>query len=105
MTSIDNFFDNATFDKANNADTISDTISKNNEQNIANTDNQNNQTQAKNNDVSAFAELGLSHILLKSIAKTGYTNPTPIQAQAIPSAIAGRDLLLDLFPNLNSDLV
>ena len=94
MTSIDNFFDNATFDKANNADTISDTISKNNEQNIANTDNQNNQTQAKNNDVSAFAELGLSHILLKSIAKTGYTNPTPIQAQAIPSAIAGRDLLL-----------
>lgn len=45
-------------------------------------------------DVSAFEVLGLSKTLLKSIAKTGYTTPTPIQAQSIPLAIAGRDLLL-----------
>ena len=42
----------------------------------------------------AFAALGLTPVLLKSIAATGYTNPTPIQAQAIPAALAGRDLLL-----------
>lgn len=45
-------------------------------------------------DISAFEALGLSKILLKSIAKTGYTTPTPIQAQSIPLAITGRDLLL-----------
>lgn len=45
-------------------------------------------------DLSAFEVLGLSKNLLKSIAKTGYTTPTPIQAQSIPLAIAGRDLLL-----------
>lgn len=45
-------------------------------------------------DTEAFAALGLAPVLLKSIAATGYTNPTPIQAQAIPAALAGRDLLL-----------
>ena len=41
-----------------------------------------------------FAALGLPEALLATIAKTGYTTPTPIQAQAIPLALAGRDLLL-----------
>jgi ATP-dependent RNA helicase RhlE len=40
-----------------------------------------------------FAELGLAPELLRAIADEGYTQPTPIQAQAIPLVIAGRDLL------------
>lgn len=43
---------------------------------------------------SGFTALGLSGSLLKSIVATGYTTPTPIQARAIPAALAGRDLLL-----------
>lgn len=43
---------------------------------------------------NGFAELGLVHSILASIEKSGYTTPTPIQAQAIPAAMAGRDLLL-----------
>lgn len=43
---------------------------------------------------NGFAELGLAMPILRSIEKTGYTIPTPIQAQAIPAALAGRDLLL-----------
>lgn len=45
-------------------------------------------------DDNAFELLGLAPVLLKSIAATGYTTPTPIQAQAIPAAMNGRDLLL-----------
>lgn len=40
-----------------------------------------------------FAELELSEPLLKAIADKGYTTPTPIQAQAIPWVLMGRDLL------------
>lgn len=43
---------------------------------------------------NGFTALGLSGSLLKSIVATGYTTPTPIQARAIPAALAGRDLLL-----------
>jgi ATP-dependent RNA helicase RhlE len=41
----------------------------------------------------SFSELGLVEGLLKSIAREGYTVPTPIQARAIPEILAGRDLL------------
>jgi superfamily II DNA/RNA helicase len=41
-----------------------------------------------------FAELGLHEALLKALADSGYATPTPVQAQAIPAAIAGRDLLV-----------
>ena len=41
----------------------------------------------------SFANLGLSPGLLESVAKEGYTEPTPIQARAIPEILAGRDLL------------
>ncbi|OOS06032.1 DEAD/DEAH box helicase [Moraxella cuniculi] len=44
--------------------------------------------------VLQFADLGLNKPLLKALTKSGYTTPTPIQAQAIPHARAGRDLLL-----------
>ena len=41
-----------------------------------------------------FETLGLAPDLLKAIEKTGYTQPTPVQEQAIPAAIAGHDLLV-----------
>jgi ATP-dependent RNA helicase RhlE len=41
----------------------------------------------------SFAELGLETGLLKAVQNLGYTDPTPIQEQAIPLALTGRDLL------------
>lgn len=43
--------------------------------------------------IESFDALGLADPILKAIVETGYTNPTPIQAQAIPMAMAGKDLL------------
>lgn len=40
-----------------------------------------------------FAELGLSDAVLKAVEKCGYEQPTPIQAQAIPIVLQGRDLI------------
>src|SRR5471032_3336129 len=40
-----------------------------------------------------FNTLGLSPETLRAVADTGYTTPTPIQEQAIPVALAGRDIL------------
>ena len=40
-----------------------------------------------------FDDLGLAPEILKAVAETGYTTPTPIQAQAIPHVLAGRDVL------------
>ncbi|WP_191601104.1 DEAD/DEAH box helicase [Marinomonas algicola] len=41
----------------------------------------------------SFASLGLSAPLLKAIEKQGYTTPTPIQQQAIPAVLEGRDVM------------
>ena len=41
----------------------------------------------------SFESLNLHPLILKSIAESGYTEPTAIQAQAIPEAIAGHDLM------------
>ena len=41
----------------------------------------------------SFAELQLHPSILKAVEECGYTSPTPIQEQAIPMAIAGRDLI------------
>ena len=40
-----------------------------------------------------FEDLGLSPDLLSAITDAGYTEPTPIQAQAIPHLLMGRDVL------------
>src|SRR5271170_7012319 len=40
-----------------------------------------------------FADLGLSPEVLKAIEDAGYTEPTPIQQQAIPHILMGRDVL------------
>ncbi len=43
--------------------------------------------------LTTFSQLGLNPTLLKSLNAEGYTTPTPIQAQAIPSVLAGKDLM------------
>jgi len=40
-----------------------------------------------------FSELGLSEKVLKAVEASGYDTPTPIQQQAIPHALQGRDVL------------
>jgi superfamily II DNA/RNA helicase len=41
----------------------------------------------------SFADLGLSPELLKAVNDAGYTEPTPIQAQAIPSVLMMKDIV------------
>ncbi|MDK4217427.1 ATP-dependent RNA helicase RhlE [Pantoea agglomerans] len=41
----------------------------------------------------SFDSLGLSADILRAVAEQGYSEPTPIQRQAIPVVLAGRDLL------------
>ena len=40
-----------------------------------------------------FASLGLIDALLRALDTLGYETPTPVQAQAIPAVLAGRDLM------------
>ncbi|KAF0210244.1 MAG: DEAD/DEAH box [Methylocystaceae bacterium] len=40
-----------------------------------------------------FSDLGLNEILLRALEREGYTTPTPVQSQAIPALLQGRDLL------------
>ena len=42
---------------------------------------------------AAFAELGVCDELLRALDAAGYTTPTPIQTQAIPAALEGRDIM------------
>ncbi|WP_374412173.1 DEAD/DEAH box helicase [Novosphingobium colocasiae] len=41
----------------------------------------------------SFADLGLSDELLQAVTSAGYTEPTPIQAQAIPAVLMMKDLI------------
>ena len=41
----------------------------------------------------SFDELGLAEPLLRAVHEYGYTTPTPIQAQAIPTVLSGADLM------------
>ncbi|MBF0657891.1 DEAD/DEAH box helicase [Psychrobacter sp. NG25] len=66
---------------------------------IESTDTPNTDTQAATTDAVdenqvTFTDLGIAKPILTALDRSGYTNPTPIQAQAIPFALAGRDLLL-----------
>ena len=40
-----------------------------------------------------FADLGLSDETLRAVTESGYTEPTPVQAQAIPPVLMNRDLI------------
>jgi ATP-dependent RNA helicase RhlE len=42
---------------------------------------------------SSFEALGLSEALVRAVTDLGYTQPTPIQQQAIPAVLAGGDLM------------
>ena len=44
-------------------------------------------------DMTTFADLGLSPEVVRAVAEAGYETPTPIQEQAIPVALTGRDVL------------
>jgi superfamily II DNA/RNA helicase len=41
----------------------------------------------------SFEDLGLSEDLLRAVADSGYNDPTPIQRQAIPPVLMGRDII------------
>jgi ATP-dependent RNA helicase RhlE len=43
--------------------------------------------------MESFASLGLSEAIVRAVADKGYTEPTPVQTQAIPIILAGRDLM------------
>lgn len=43
--------------------------------------------------LTSFDTLGLSPPILKNLAAAGFLQPTPIQAKAVPPALAGRDVL------------
>ena len=40
-----------------------------------------------------FAELGLHDALLRAVSEKNYTTPSPIQQQAIPAVLTGRDVM------------
>ena len=42
---------------------------------------------------TAFTKLGLNDAIAFAVAEMGYTEPTPIQAQAVPVVLAGRDVI------------
>jgi superfamily II DNA/RNA helicase len=50
-------------------------------------------TQTGTDPRTTFADLGLSEVLLRAISEKGYVHPTPIQEQAIPIVLQGRDVL------------
>jgi ATP-dependent RNA helicase DeaD len=43
--------------------------------------------------VTSFSDLGLSEEILRTLGELGYTEPTPIQEQAIPELVAGHDVI------------
>ena len=49
-------------------------------------------TNGQSGGITMFSQLNLSRSFLRSIESLGYTQPTPIQAQVIPYALAGRDI-------------
>ena len=40
-----------------------------------------------------FNDLGLSEYLLRAVKEQGYTQPSPIQAKAIPLVLSGKDVM------------
>ena len=48
---------------------------------------------AKGDTQKSFQSLGLDSRLLQAIAQEGFSKPTPVQAQAIPAALEGKDIL------------
>jgi superfamily II DNA/RNA helicase len=40
-----------------------------------------------------FADIGFAEPILRAVLEQGYTKPTPIQAQAMPHVLQGRDVM------------
>ena len=51
------------------------------------------ETIERSKNTMSFSDLGLSEQVLKAVTDAGYQTPTPIQAQAIPYVLMGRDVL------------
>ncbi len=47
----------------------------------------------RKNSMTYFSELGLAEPILRALGAKGYADPTPIQRQAIPALLQGRDIL------------
>ncbi|MDX1597190.1 MAG: ATP-dependent RNA helicase DbpA [Marinobacter sp.] len=43
--------------------------------------------------MSSFNQLGLSQAMVSNLAQLGFQQPTPIQARALPAAVAGKDVI------------
>ena len=43
--------------------------------------------------MTQFSELGLAEPILRAVSEQGYVKPSPVQAEAIPAIIAGRDVM------------
>lgn len=71
-----------------------DTPSQKDSINQDNNKSENSQNDNNQSDTQTFDTLGLARPILSALKSAGYTTPTPIQAQAIPLAIDGKDLLL-----------
>lgn len=71
-----------------------DTPSQKDSINQDNNQSENSQNDNNQSDTQTFDTLGLACPILSALKSAGYTTPTPIQAQAIPLAIDGKDLLL-----------
>lgn len=50
-------------------------------------------TTGANDDTRGFADLGLLPELVNALSNLGYEEPTPVQREAIPPLLQGRDLL------------
>ena len=46
---------------------------------------------------TTFSDLGLHPIILNSLKKAGYEQPTPVQIESIPAALTGADLLVSSY--------
>ena len=60
---------------------------------MADADSKEDSQQPQNLDDHPFKALGLSHRVVRAVAKSGYENPTNIQSQAIPVVLDGRDVI------------
>lgn len=47
----------------------------------------------ENKTSQTFEDLGLDSRILQAIAKEGFISPTPVQAQSVPLALEGKDIL------------
>lgn len=54
--------------------------------------------------VKTFGQAGFDHLLLGAIKKAGYEAPTAIQAQGLPAALSGRDVLVSALTASNHDI-